>query len=52
MATAVGRLSELDPLRCRATVQARYDVELVTDAYESAYRQVIAAASREASPRA
>jgi glycosyltransferase involved in cell wall biosynthesis len=52
MATAVGRLSELDPRRCRATVQARYDVELVTDAYESAYRQVIAAASREASQRA
>jgi len=47
MAAAVGRLSELDPERCRASVRARYDVEAVTDAYLSAYREVINAAARQ-----
>jgi len=46
MAAAVQRLGELDPARCRATVAERFDVEVVTRAYESAYRQVIAAEAR------
>jgi glycosyltransferase involved in cell wall biosynthesis len=46
MAAAVGRLGEIDPARCRAAVAARYDVDVVTDAYVMAYRQVISAADR------
>ena len=47
MAAAVGRLHQLDPARCRATVHERFDVEIVTGAYEDAYRRVIAAEARE-----
>jgi glycosyltransferase involved in cell wall biosynthesis len=43
MAAAVRLLSELDPARCRACVAERFSVELVSRAYETAYRQVIAA---------
>ncbi|MEA2207762.1 MAG: hypothetical protein QOF54_239 [Solirubrobacteraceae bacterium] len=49
MAAAVGRLAQLDPRRCRAIVEERYDVELVTSAYEAVYRQVIGAASNRRS---
>jgi glycosyltransferase involved in cell wall biosynthesis len=42
MVTAVGRLDELDPSRCRATVAERYDVGVVARAYELAYRRVLA----------
>jgi glycosyltransferase involved in cell wall biosynthesis len=45
MAAAVRRLGEIDPARCRAAVAARYDVDVVTDAYVMAYRQVISAAA-------
>jgi glycosyltransferase involved in cell wall biosynthesis len=41
MAAAVDRLDELDPAECRAAVVERYDVDVVTSAYESAYRSVI-----------
>jgi glycosyltransferase involved in cell wall biosynthesis len=47
MAAAVERVGELDPARCRATVAERFDVEMVTRAYERAYRRVIAAERRE-----
>jgi glycosyltransferase involved in cell wall biosynthesis len=47
MAAAVDRLDELDPAQCRAAVAERYDVDVVTSAYESAYRQVIAAQARQ-----
>jgi hypothetical protein len=43
MAAAVGRLGELDPERCRAWVAERFDVDVVTQAYEAAYRRVVAA---------
>jgi glycosyltransferase involved in cell wall biosynthesis len=43
MAGAVDRLDELDPAECRAAVAESYDVDVVTRAYESAYRQVIEA---------
>jgi glycosyltransferase involved in cell wall biosynthesis len=42
MADAVARARELDPARCRAAVAARFDVDIVTRAYEAAYHQVIA----------
>jgi glycosyltransferase involved in cell wall biosynthesis len=44
MVEAIGRLCELDPARCRATVSERYDVEVVSDAYVTAYRDVIRSA--------
>jgi glycosyltransferase involved in cell wall biosynthesis len=47
MAAALDRLGELDPARCRATVEARFDVDVVARAYEDAYRRVIAAARPE-----
>jgi glycosyltransferase involved in cell wall biosynthesis len=45
MVAAIARLSELDPARCRASVAARYDADLVAHAYERAYRQACAAAA-------
>jgi glycosyltransferase involved in cell wall biosynthesis len=43
MAAALQRLSEIDPDRCRASVERRYDTGVVAAAYEDAYRRVIAA---------
>jgi glycosyltransferase involved in cell wall biosynthesis len=43
MAAAVGRLPEIDPERCRASVAERFAVDTVAAAYERAYRKVIAA---------
>ncbi|WP_187368717.1 glycosyltransferase family 4 protein [Baekduia soli] len=37
MAVAVGRLAEIDPAACRASVHRRYDVDGVTSAYERVY---------------
>ena len=42
MVAAISRLSELDPVGCRASVAARYDADLVTHAYERAYRRACA----------
>jgi glycosyltransferase involved in cell wall biosynthesis len=42
MARAVGRLGEIDPDRCRSAMAARYAVDLVVGAYESAYRRMLA----------
>jgi glycosyltransferase involved in cell wall biosynthesis len=47
MAAAVDKLHALAPDRCRAAVQARYDVEIVTEAYVAAYRRVIVAAGKD-----
>src|SRR4051812_41486528 len=47
MAAAVDRLDEIDPEQCRATVAERFDVDVVTSAYETAYRQVIKAQARQ-----
>jgi glycosyltransferase involved in cell wall biosynthesis len=44
MARAVGRLGELDPARVRGWVEEQFDTDVVTRAYEGAYRQVIEAA--------
>ncbi len=44
MAHAVGRLGELDPARVQ-WVEEQFDTDVVTRAYEGAYRQVIKAAS-------
>lgn len=46
MARAVGRLSEIDPERCRSVARERFDVERVARAYESAYRLVVGATTR------
>jgi glycosyltransferase involved in cell wall biosynthesis len=43
MARAVEHLTDLKPRRCRATVAARYDSDLIAGAYDRAYRRVIAA---------
>jgi glycosyltransferase involved in cell wall biosynthesis len=40
MAEAVGRLDEIDPARCRASAEERFDVAPVAEAYERAYEQV------------
>jgi glycosyltransferase involved in cell wall biosynthesis len=45
MVAAVARLSELDPVRCRASVAARYDADLVADAYVRAYRRACTASA-------
>ena len=41
MATAVGRLGEIDPARCREWVSERFDLEPITEAHERAYRRVL-----------
>jgi glycosyltransferase involved in cell wall biosynthesis len=43
MATAIGRLPEIDPAGCRATVERRFGIDVIAGRYERAYRQVIAA---------
>jgi glycosyltransferase involved in cell wall biosynthesis len=43
MARAVGRLGEIDPVRCRELVEQRYSVDVVAGAYEAAYRRIAAA---------
>jgi len=40
MASAVGRLDEIDRGRCRASVQERFDVPLVVERYERVYERV------------
>jgi len=40
--SAVGRLADIDRARCRERVQRTFDVEPVTDAYERAYREIVA----------
>jgi glycosyltransferase involved in cell wall biosynthesis len=52
MAAAIGRLGELDAARCRATIAERFDVDVVTSAYEAAYRRVIAEAGTRLPTRA
>jgi glycosyltransferase involved in cell wall biosynthesis len=49
MARAVERLGSIDPERCRASVQERYDVSVTVAGYERVYRRAIAADRR---PRA
>jgi glycosyltransferase involved in cell wall biosynthesis len=41
MAEAVGRLDEIDPARCRASMEERFDVTPVAEAYERAYDEVV-----------
>jgi glycosyltransferase involved in cell wall biosynthesis len=48
MARAVERLDAIDAVRCRAAVADRYGVDRVAQAYERAYRRVIAAAPARA----
>ena len=40
MADAVGRLEEIDPARCRASMEERFDVTPVAEAHERAYEDV------------
>ena len=47
MARAVQRLQSIDPRRCRASVNQRYDVSVVAAGYEQVYRQALDAAQRE-----
>jgi glycosyltransferase involved in cell wall biosynthesis len=39
MAHAVSRLGEIDPLRCRASVQERFDVASIVTRYEQVYER-------------
>jgi glycosyltransferase involved in cell wall biosynthesis len=43
MGAAVGRLADIDPTRCRATILALSGAESVAERFEAAYRTVIAA---------
>jgi glycosyltransferase involved in cell wall biosynthesis len=40
MAAAVGRLDEIDPVRCRESARERFDVAAVAESYERAYELV------------
>src|SRR4051794_22234420 len=40
MASAVGRLDEIDRGRCRASIRERYDVPLVVERYERVYERM------------
>ncbi len=42
MATAIGRLHEIDRRRCRAHVEAHFSVERMVDGYEAIYRRFCA----------
>jgi glycosyltransferase involved in cell wall biosynthesis len=44
MAEAIGHLDEIDPLRCRSSVEERYGVGSVADRYESVYESALRAA--------
>ena len=46
MADAITTVGSIDPLRCRASVQKRYDPSVVAPAYERIYRRAIAARFR------
>jgi glycosyltransferase involved in cell wall biosynthesis len=41
MAKAVRRLDEIDPARCRASMEERFDVKPVAEAYERAYQDAV-----------
>ena len=41
MAEAVRRLDEIDPARCRASMEERFDVTPVAEAYERAFEDVV-----------
>jgi glycosyltransferase involved in cell wall biosynthesis len=47
MARAVGRLDSIDPRRCRASVDERYDVTLTAAGYEEVYRRTLHAGQRD-----
>lgn len=42
MVAAVGRLREIDPHKCRAHVQQRFDTSVMTDAYLALYERILA----------
>lgn len=39
MAHAVAHVGAIDPVRCRESVRARYDIAIVADGYEAVYRR-------------
>jgi hypothetical protein len=41
MAHAVAHVGAIDPVRCRESVRARYDIAIVADGYEAVYRQAM-----------
>ncbi|MFI4985488.1 MAG: glycosyltransferase [Solirubrobacterales bacterium] len=43
MAEAVGRVGEIDPMRCRDSVAARFDATIVASGYEAVYARAIRA---------
>jgi glycosyltransferase involved in cell wall biosynthesis len=47
MASAVSRLGEIDPMRCRESTRERFDVAAVAEAHERAY-ELVASGSRAA----
>jgi len=49
MATAIGRVGEIDPARCRESMRERFDVKAVAEAYERAY-EVATSSPRPVSP--
>jgi glycosyltransferase involved in cell wall biosynthesis len=49
MAAAIANLGGFDPLECRESARARYDIATVVDGYETVYRRAVAAARAESS---
>jgi len=43
MAHAIGEISSIDPVRCRASVAKRYDISITVAGYERVYHQTLAA---------
>jgi len=50
MAQAIGRLEEIDPLRCRESVASRYDAPIIAERYEAVYHRAIRARAKGRAP--
>jgi glycosyltransferase involved in cell wall biosynthesis len=48
MLQAIGRLDEIDPLRCREGVASRYDAPTIAERYEAVYHRAIRTAASRA----
>lgn len=46
MTAAIGRLGEIDPLRCRESVASRYDAPIIAERYEAVYHRAVRAAGK------
>jgi len=51
MATAIGRLDQIEPQACRASVEANFALPRVLESYEAAYATLADTAQRALEPR-